>query len=226
MQFMVDTSGLNSYAHAFMMPSGKMFVQANISAMLWDPATFGETRLPDVPGGVVRVYPASGGVAMLPLTPANNYNPTLLFCGGSDMPEYDWGNYSWPFVDTWLVPASKDCQRITPEPLDGSSPVWEQDDDLLESRTMGQLIALPTVLSLSLTVVSMVPLDMPKGLSPPPPTARCPLACPWLLDPLDAPAFTIPPLPRAPDGARKVCQPRTSPVCTTPPLSFSLMVRS
>jgi len=59
------------------------------------------------------------------------------------MPEYDWGNYSWPFVDTWLVPASKDCQRITPEPLDGSSPTWEQDDDMLESRTMGQLVNLP-----------------------------------------------------------------------------------
>ena len=101
-----------------------MFVQANVSTMLWDPETFDEVRLPDIPGNVIRVYPASGGVAMLPLTPANNYNPTLIFCGGSDMPEYDWGNYSWPFVDTWLVPASKDCQRITPEPLDGSSPPW------------------------------------------------------------------------------------------------------
>lgn len=34
MQFMVDTSGLNSYAHAFLMPSGKMFVQANISTSM------------------------------------------------------------------------------------------------------------------------------------------------------------------------------------------------
>ena len=143
MQFMIDTSGLNSYAHAYMMPSGKMFLQANVSSMLWDPASFQETRLPDMPNGVIRVYPASGGAAMLPLTPANNYNPTILFCGGSDMPEYDWGNYSWPFVDTWMVPASKDCQRITPEPLDGSSPTWEQDDDMLESRTMGQLVLLP-----------------------------------------------------------------------------------
>jgi hypothetical protein len=31
MQFMIETSGLNSYAHAFLMPSGKMFVQANVS---------------------------------------------------------------------------------------------------------------------------------------------------------------------------------------------------
>lgn len=38
MQFMIDTSGLNSYSHAFLLPSGKMFVQANISTgMLFSP---------------------------------------------------------------------------------------------------------------------------------------------------------------------------------------------
>lgn len=31
MQFMIDTSGLNSYAHTYLMPSGQMFVQANLS---------------------------------------------------------------------------------------------------------------------------------------------------------------------------------------------------
>ena len=31
MQFMITTSGLNAYAHTFLMPSGKMFVQANLS---------------------------------------------------------------------------------------------------------------------------------------------------------------------------------------------------
>ena len=126
MQFMVDTC-LNSYDYAFVMPSGKMFVTP-----------------PDIPGNVIRVYPASGGVAMLPVTLANGYNPILLFCGGSNMPEYDWGNYSWPFVDTWLVSASKDCQRITPEPLDISGPSWEQGDDMSGSRTMVNSSALPT----------------------------------------------------------------------------------
>lgn len=96
-----------------------------------------------MPGGVARVYPASGAVAMLPLTPANNYNPTVLFCGGSDMPDEAWGNYSWPFIDTWEYPASKDCQRLTPEPEDGSQPSFEQDDDMLDGRTMGQFIILP-----------------------------------------------------------------------------------
>lgn len=96
-----------------------------------------------MPGHVVRVYPASGAVAMLPLTPANNWNPTLLFCGGSDIPEQDWGDYSWPAINTFDYPASTDCQRLTPEPTDGSTPAYEQDDDLPVGRTMGQFIALP-----------------------------------------------------------------------------------
>ncbi|KAL0577539.1 hypothetical protein V5O48_004437 [Marasmius crinis-equi] len=144
MQFMIKTSGLNSYAHTFMMPSGKMLVQANVSTMLWDPNTNTETALPDMPNGVARVYPASGAVAMLPLTPSNNYNPTVLFCGGTDMPDEAWGDYSNPRINTWDYPASADCQRITPEPLDGSAPVYVQDDDMIETRTMGQFIILPT----------------------------------------------------------------------------------
>ncbi|KAF9232358.1 hypothetical protein BU15DRAFT_55095, partial [Melanogaster broomeanus] len=71
------------------------------------------------------------------------YTPTILFCGGSDMPEEYYGNYSWPFYNTWTYPTSPDCQRITPEPQDGSSPQYEQDDDMLEGRTMGQFITLP-----------------------------------------------------------------------------------
>ena len=84
-----------------------------------------------MPGGAIRVYPASGAVAMLPLTPANNYNPTILFCGGSDIPERAWGNYSSPNMNTWEYPESMDCQRLTPEPTDGSAP---KDDDMLEGR--------------------------------------------------------------------------------------------
>jgi hypothetical protein len=37
MAFMTTTSGLNSYAHTFLMPSGKMFVQANISTSMFIP---------------------------------------------------------------------------------------------------------------------------------------------------------------------------------------------
>jgi len=96
-----------------------------------------------MPGGIARVYPASGATAMLPLTPTNNYTPTIIFCGGSNMPEYSYGDYRFPYADTWNIPASQDCQRITPEPKDGSAPAYEQDDNMLEGRTMGQFIILP-----------------------------------------------------------------------------------
>ena len=96
-----------------------------------------------MPGQIIRVYPASGANAMLPLTPSNNYTPTILFCGGQYMDDYSWGNYSFPFATTWTLPASSDCQRITPEPTDGSSPAYVQDDNLPIGRTMGQFIALP-----------------------------------------------------------------------------------
>ena len=96
-----------------------------------------------MPKGIARVYPASGATAMLPLTPTNNYTPTIIFCGGSDMPEYNYGDYRFPYADTWNIPASQDCQRITPEPKDGSPPAYEQDDDMPERRTMGQFIILP-----------------------------------------------------------------------------------
>lgn len=124
-----------------------LFQPAHLSNLpipvLWDPDTNVETPLPNMPDNVVRVYPASGAVAMLPLTPANNYTPTVLFCGGSDMPDEYWGNYSFPNYNTWTYPASANCQRLTPEPQDGSAPVYVQDDDMLEGRTMGQFITLP-----------------------------------------------------------------------------------
>ena len=112
--------------------------------MLWDHKANQETPLPPMPGNIVRVYPASGATAMLPLTPANNYTPTIIFCGGSDMPDYAWGNYTFPFINTWDYPASSKCHTITPEPVDGSAPSYVEDDDMPETRSMGQFITLPT----------------------------------------------------------------------------------
>ncbi|KAI0334267.1 hypothetical protein GY45DRAFT_1367779 [Cubamyces sp. BRFM 1775] len=143
MNFMNKTSGLNAYALTYLMPSGKMLVQANFSTTLWDPVKNEETDLPDMPGKIVRVYPASGANAMLPLTPENNYTPTVIFCGGIYMDDWSWGNYSWPFADTWAIPASNKCHTLTPEPTDGSTVDYVEDDDLPVGRTMGQFIALP-----------------------------------------------------------------------------------
>ncbi|KAJ6463962.1 glyoxal oxidase N-terminus-domain-containing protein [Mycena sanguinolenta] len=141
--FLVKTSGLNAYPLSWLMSSGNIFMQANLSSTIWNFEDNTETDLPDMPNGVIRVYPASGANAMLPMTPANNYSQTIIFCGGSDMPEPDWGNFSYPYINTWDYPASKDCQRITPEPSDGSAAQYIQDDNMPVGRTMSQFIILP-----------------------------------------------------------------------------------
>ncbi|OCH89155.1 DUF1929-domain-containing protein [Obba rivulosa] len=196
MNFMVQTSGLNAYAHTFLMPDGRLFLQANYSSVLWDPNTNEETPLPDMPGQIIRVYPASGATAMLPLTPANNYTPTVLFCGGSDMPESYWGNYTYPNFNTWEYPASNKCHQITPEPTDGSAPQYTEVDDMLEGRTMGQFIHLPDMTMLVVngglngtagysTNTPQTPLygDMPFGMS----LASGPVGTPAIYNP-NAPA--------------------------------------
>ena len=96
-----------------------------------------------MPGQITRVYPASGANTMLPLTPANNYEPTVIFCGGTYIPDAGWGNYANIAINVWEVAASQDCHRITPEPQNGSAPVYVQDDNLPVGRTMGQFIHLP-----------------------------------------------------------------------------------
>ena len=145
-QFMIKTSGLNMYPHTYLMPSGKIFMQANYSTTLWDPYGNTEEDLPDMPGQIVRVYPASAATAMLPLTPANNYTPTILFCGGSTASDEQWGNYTAPNINMYQHSANTECHSITPEKSDGSAADnvdYVHEEDLPEGRSMGQFIILP-----------------------------------------------------------------------------------
>ncbi|KAJ6464055.1 glyoxal oxidase N-terminus-domain-containing protein [Mycena sanguinolenta] len=140
--FLFKTSGLNAYPLAYNLASVLLLLCLGFLS-IWNFEDNTETDLPDMPNGVIRVYPASGANAMLPMTPANNYSQTIIFCGGSDMPEPDWGNFTYPYINTWDYPASKDCQRITPEPSDGSAAQYIQDDGMPVGRTMSQFIILP-----------------------------------------------------------------------------------
>lgn len=91
-------------------------------------------NLPDVPLAV-RTYPASAATAMLPLTPANNWQPTMLMCGGSNLRSDQW-------VTNWNIaayPADNSCVKISPE----QDTTWQEEDSLDTGRTMGQFIILP-----------------------------------------------------------------------------------
>ncbi|KAF9528065.1 copper radical oxidase [Crepidotus variabilis] len=199
LDFYIKTSGLNAYPHTFLMPSGKMFLQANLSTALWDHDANEETPLPAMPNGVVRVYPASGAVTMLPLTPANNYTPTILFCGGATLSDEQWGDYTGPFANTWDMEASKDCQRITPEPTDGSAPAYIQDDDMPDPRTMGQFILLPNGKVLLLNGGRKGTAGYAKGTKSTPDPGQMPFGTSLCSDPVFTPAIYD---PNAPKGSR------------------------
>ncbi|KAJ7141391.1 glyoxal oxidase N-terminus-domain-containing protein [Mycena epipterygia] len=130
--FLAETLPINLYPLTWLLPSGLLLMQANRATILLDPNSHKEYQLDDIPD-VVRAYPASAGSIMFPLTPANNWTATVLFCGGSDNDDWktDWNIAAYP--------ASKSCVRITPD----LAKSYTQDDPLPEGRSMGNLIALP-----------------------------------------------------------------------------------
>ncbi|KAJ7217754.1 glyoxal oxidase [Mycena pura] len=130
--FLSDALPINLYPLTWLLPSGKIFMQANRATTLLNPFTHKESPLDDMPSAV-RAYPASAGSIMLPLTPANNWTATLLFCGGQD--NDDWST-DW---DIASMAASTSCVRITPD----ISKSYTKDDSMLEGRSMASLISLP-----------------------------------------------------------------------------------
>ena len=94
-----------------------------------------ETQLANIPDAV-RVYPASAGTVMLPLTPENNYTATILFCGGSNVQPNRWTSPAF-IVPTYA--ASTSCVRLTPD----QKSTYDRDEALPEARTMANFILLP-----------------------------------------------------------------------------------
>lgn len=138
MSFLNATVPVNLYPLTWLLPSGKLFMQAAYSTILYDMDTKVETTLPTMPYAQ-RVYPASAAAVMLPLTPANNYSAEILFCGGSaaDLSKSSDGGAGF---NVTAVKADDSCVRISP---DDASPVYTDDDSLPEARSMGQLVYLP-----------------------------------------------------------------------------------
>ncbi|KAK7692517.1 hypothetical protein QCA50_004145 [Cerrena zonata] len=124
----------NLYPLTWLLPSGKLFMQANRGTAMLDYKKSKEYQLPDMIHAV-RTYPASAGTTMMPLTPANNWTATILFCGGSDLQDSQW-KPNWNIPEH---PASTSCVSITPD----VSTDYVEEEDLPEARSMGNLIMLP-----------------------------------------------------------------------------------
>ncbi|KAF8893528.1 copper radical oxidase [Infundibulicybe gibba] len=129
------TLPVNLYPLTWLLPSGKLLMQSNWATILLDYHTNKETPLDDIPDAV-RTYPASAGTVMLPLTPANNWTATILFCGGSNVATEQWTSPDFIVPNT---PASASCVQITPD----VSKSYVKDDPLPEGRSMANLIFLP-----------------------------------------------------------------------------------
>lgn len=135
MPLLQRTLPANLYPLTWLLPSGQLFIQSNWATSLIDPNTGDETELDDIPDAV-RVYPASAGSIMLPLTPENDYKATILFCGGSNVATDRWtaGDFIPP-----TYAASTSCVKITPD----ESRSYVQEDALPEARAMVNMIFLP-----------------------------------------------------------------------------------
>lgn len=133
--FLENTLPVNLYPLTWLLPSGNLFVQAAFSTILLDHKNHVETPLDDMPHAV-RVYPASAGTVMMPLTPENNWTATLMFCGGSNIANEEWTSPSFVAITR---PASTSCVKITPD----LSKSYVEDDSLPDGRSMASCILLP-----------------------------------------------------------------------------------
>ncbi|KAF8159168.1 copper radical oxidase [Crassisporium funariophilum] len=133
--FLENTLPANLYPLTWLLPSGKLLVQATWSTILLDRTTKLETKLDDMPDAV-RTYPASAGTVMMPLSPANNWTATIMFCGGSNIAVDQWTS---PDFIISSQPASTSCVTIQPD----VSKSYLKTDPLPERRSMANFILLP-----------------------------------------------------------------------------------
>ncbi|EJU01093.1 copper radical oxidase [Dacryopinax primogenitus] len=139
LNILLNSMPCNLFPLTWLLPSGNLLIQSNWMAEVFDYKNAVEYPLPNIPNAV-RVYPASGATAMLPLTPANNWTATVIFCGGTNLEPDQWpdqpGGASWNIA---AYPADNSCVKISPDVSEN----WEYDDSIPEGRSMGQFIILP-----------------------------------------------------------------------------------
>ncbi|KAJ9517768.1 hypothetical protein QJQ45_004073 [Haematococcus lacustris] len=89
----VQSTGDIYYPAQYILPSGHLFMFCNVYGEIFDPMAAQTLSVIPALGGNMRVfteYPFTGTSVMLPLTPANNYTPEVVFFGGQY--SYGWVN--------------------------------------------------------------------------------------------------------------------------------------
>ncbi|KAJ3170453.1 hypothetical protein HDU87_008793 [Geranomyces variabilis] len=137
LQLLIDAFPAMLFPLVYQLPSGNIFIFANVMAVLLDPRTETVTKLPPLPNGLIDhgpwSYPFTATAVVLPLRPGNNYTATIQICGGPKA----------SLVDADGLPyASPVCMQITPESPFG--PVWSRVDDMPSGgRIMPDVVILP-----------------------------------------------------------------------------------
>ncbi|WVQ63929.1 uncharacterized protein L199_002085 [Kwoniella botswanensis] len=134
LNFLLKTMPVNLFPLIWLLPSGNMLVQAEFQAEIFDYKNNIEYPINDIPD-CVRVYPASAGTAVFPMTPENNWTATIIFCGGTFLEADQW-------TTTWAIntyPANQSCVKISPD----VDLTWYHEDPLDTGRSMGNFINLP-----------------------------------------------------------------------------------
>ncbi|ORY24774.1 glyoxal oxidase precursor [Naematelia encephala] len=134
LQFLLKTMPVNLFPLTWLLPSGNLFIQAEFQAEIFDYKNNLEYYIEDIPD-CVRVYPASAGTAVFPMTPVNNWTATIIFCGGTYLEADQWTT-TWNLAE---YPANTSCVTISPD----VDLAWYQDDPLETGRSMGNFINLP-----------------------------------------------------------------------------------
>ncbi|CAB4473854.1 galactose oxidase [Rhizophagus irregularis] len=125
LDFLTTTLPYNLYPMVHIIPNadGKtlLFMFANQMGISYDlDAGKTVTNYPNIPGGVIRSYPLTASSVMLPLSPTDNYNPTIMICGGSKTFEI-------------TAPAEASCGRLE---LSTANAAWEMDNFGGQGRIM------------------------------------------------------------------------------------------
>ncbi|BGO97295.1 Copper radical oxidase [Rhodotorula toruloides ATCC 204091] len=134
LNLLTTTLPANLFPLIWLLPSGNLFINANLGTEIFDYKNNVEYPLADIPHAV-RTYPGSAATALMPLTPANNWTATIMFCGGTDLQPDQWTT-NWNIAG---YPADSTCVSMTPD----VSTDWVDEEPLPEGRVMGNWIFLP-----------------------------------------------------------------------------------
>jgi hypothetical protein len=110
----------NLYPRMHLLPNGKVFVSGwNVTSTLFDPATTTWTFSANTNYGNSRTY---GTSVLLPLSPANNYDPKVIIMGGDN-------------------PATNTTEIID---MGSPNPAWNWGPNMSEARIEMNAVILPT----------------------------------------------------------------------------------